>query len=321
MFHVAVPAPVLPIVLEGLEGHCRVSKLWDIETSGSGPGDWTADVRGLAVGGHFDADGAFLARFPRLEIVANFGVGYNNVDTAWAARNGVIVTNTPDVLNDEVADTAMGLIIATARQLPAAERHLRAGYWKARPFPLTASLRGRTVGILGLGRIGKAIATRAEAFGMAVVYHGRKPQPGVPYLYCPTVMALAEACDVLVVIAPGGPDTRHLVDAAVLDALGPEGILINVARGTLVDEAALIDALRSGRILSAGLDVFENEPHVPQDLIDMDHVVLLPHVGSASTHTRTAMGQLVVDNLLSWAAGHGPVTPVVETPWPAAART
>ena len=321
MFHVAVPAPVLPVVLEGLEGRCRVSKLWDIESSGAGPADWAADVRGLAVGGHFNADAAFLARFPKLEIVANFGVGYNNVDTAWAARNGVIVTNTPDVLNDEVADTAMGLIIATARQLPAAERHLRAGHWQNRPFPLTASLRGRTVGILGLGRIGKAIATRAEAFGMAVVYHGRKPQPGVPYLYCPTVLALAEACDVLVVIAPGGPDTRHLVDAAVLDALGPEGILINVARGTLVDEAALIDALRSGRILSAGLDVFENEPHVPQDLIDMDHVVLLPHVGSASIHTRTAMGQLVVDNLLSWAAGRGPVTPVAETPWPAAART
>ena len=274
-----------------------------------------ADVRGIAVGGHFQLDGTLMARCPKLEIVSNFGVGYNNIDTAWAAAHGIVVTNTPDVLNDEVADTTLGLIIATARQLPAAERHLRAGQWRDRAFPLTASLRGRTVGILGLGRIGKAIAVRAEAFGMGVVYHGRRPQPGVPYAYCPTVKALAEACDILVVIAPGGEGTRHLVDAEVLKALGPEGILINVARGSLVDEAALIEALRTRQILSAGLDVFEHEPHVPQELLDMDHVVLLPHVGSASTHTRNAMGQLVVDNLLSWAAGHGPLTPVAETPW------
>lgn len=315
MFHVLEPSPLLPIVASSLEGHCRVSKLWEAEAPEAALAAWSPDVRGLAVGGHFDVDGAFMARFPRLEIVANFGVGYNNVDTAWAAEHGVIVTNTPDVLNDEVADTALGLMIAAARQFPAAERHLRAGNWPKGAFPLTASLRGRTVGILGLGRIGKAIAKRAEAFGMAVVYHGRTPQPGVPYPYCPTVRALAEACDVLVVIAPGGEETRHLVDAAVLEALGPQGILINVARGSLVDEDALIAALRDRRILSAGLDVFAEEPHVPQALLDMDHVVLLPHVGSASTHTRTAMGQLVADNLLSWAAGRGPLTPVAETPW------
>lgn len=317
VFHVLVPVPTLPMVTAGLEAGCRVSKLWEADGGDAALAAWGPDIRGIAVGGHFDVDAAFMARFPRLEIVANFGVGYNNIDAAWAARHGVVVTNTPDVLNDEVADTALGLIIATARQLPAAERHLRAGRWREGAFPLTASLRGRTVGILGLGRIGKSIATRAEAFGMGVVYHGRRPQPGVPYAYCPTVLALAEACDVLVVIAPGGPETHHLVDAAVLDALGPEGILINVARGSLVDEAALIEALRSRRILSAGLDVFANEPHVPDALLAMDHVVLLPHVGSASTHTRNAMGQLVVDNILSWAAGRGPLTPVAETPWPA----
>ncbi|MDX7951590.1 2-hydroxyacid dehydrogenase [Lichenihabitans sp. Uapishka_5] len=310
MFHVLIPAPVLPVVREGLAKACRVSTLDEIEAS-----DARSDVRGIAGGGHLVVDGAFMARFPKLEIVANFGVGYNNVDTEWARQHGIIVTNTPDVLNEEVADTALGLIIATARQLPAAERHLRAGRWNEGAFPLTATLRGRTVGILGLGRIGKAIATRAEAFGMAVVYHGRRPQPGVPYGYFPTVKALAAASDILVVIAPGGPETRHLVDADVLQALGPQGILINVARGTLVDEAALIDALAKGHILSAGLDVFEHEPAVPQALLDMDHVVLLPHVGSASTHTRNAMGQLVVDNILSWAAGRGPLTPVAETPW------
>ena len=312
-FHVLMPVPVLPVVMDGLAATCRITKLWDSDDAAIERS--AAEIRGMALGGHFAVDGAFMARFPRLEIVSNFGVGYNNIDTAWAAQHGIVVTNTPDVLNEEVADTALGLIISTTRQLPAAERHLRAGLWTERPFPLTATLRGRTVGILGLGRIGKAIAKRVEAFGMAVVYHGRKPQPGIAYPYCPSVTALAEACDILVVIAPGGAETANLVDAAVLKALGPDGILINVARGSVVDEAALIDALQRKTILAAGLDVFAQEPHVPQALLDMDHVVLLPHVGSASNHTRNGMGQLVVDNLLSWAAGHGPVTPVPETPW------
>ncbi len=219
------------------------------------------------------------------------------------------------MLNEDVADTALALILAAARQFPAAERYLRAGRWPQANFPLTATLRNRTLGILGLGRIGKAIARRAEAFGLTIVYHGRHAQAGVPYLYCSTVRALAEACDILVVVTPGGAATERLVDAEVLRALGPNGILINIARGSVVDEPALIEALEAGTILAAGLDVFVDEPNVPQALIDMDHVVLLPHVGSASHHTRAAMGQLVVDNILSWAAGRGPLTPVAETPW------
>lgn len=315
-FTVLMPTPMPQPVVTALAASCRLIKLWEQPDPEAALLEASERVKGLAVGGHVQVDDVYMGRFPHLELVANFGVGYDGIDAAWAGQHGIVVTNTPDVLNEEVADTALGLIIATARQLPAAERYLRAGRWPEAPFPLSPTLRGRTVGILGLGRIGKAIATRAEGFGLTVVYHGRKPQAGVRYLYFPTLVALAEACDILVVIAPGGAETRGLVDAAVLKALGPNGILINVARGSVVDESALIDALSNRTILSAGLDVFADEPNVPQALIDMDHVVLLPHVGSASAHTRAAMGQLVVDNLLSWAGGHGPRTPVAETPWP-----
>jgi lactate dehydrogenase-like 2-hydroxyacid dehydrogenase len=254
-------------------------------------------------------------KLPNLEILASFGVGYDHVDAAEAARRNIIVTNTPDVLNDEVADLTLGLLLATIRQLPQADRFLRDGKWLKGNFPLSPTLRGRKIGIVGLGRIGKAIAQRVEAFGVAVAYHGRSPQPDVPYPYHGTARELAEASDVLIVIIPGGGATKHLIDAEVLKALGPNGILINVARGTVVDEQALIEALRSRTILSAGLDVFEDEPRVPQELIDMEHVVLLPHVGSATDHTRGAMGKLVADNLVSWFSGQGPMTPVAETPW------
>lgn len=285
------------------------------------PAPWDgagAGVRGVAAtGGTVDA--ALMDRLPDLEIVANYGVGYDNIDAAEAGRRGIVVTNTPDVLNEEVADTAMGLLLAAVRRLPEADAYLRAGRWLQAPFPLTATLRGRRMGVVGLGRIGKAIARRAEAFGIAVSYHGRRRQPDVPYAYHPTLVGMAEAVDILMVITPGGAETRHLVDANVLKALGPEGVLINVARGSVVDERALIEALRNRTILTAGLDVFENEPQVPPELIAMEHVVLLPHVGSASVHTRNAMGQLVVDNLASWFEGRGPLTPVPETPWPAPA--
>jgi lactate dehydrogenase-like 2-hydroxyacid dehydrogenase len=171
------------------------------------------------------------------------------------------------------------------------------------------------VGILGLGRIGKAIAQRVSAFGLDVVYHGRHPQADVSYRYYPSLVDMAKASDVLIVVAPGGPATRHIINAEILEALGPDGVLINVARGSLVDEKALIEALRSGKILAAGLDVFENEPSVPQELIALDNAVLLPHVGSASVKTRRAMAQCVVDNLFAWADGKPPLTPVPETPW------
>lgn len=271
-------------------------------------------VRAVVVGGQAPAGADLFARLPRLEIVANFGVGYDTIDVAAAEARGAVVTNTPDVLTEEVADLAIGLLLATVRRIPQADRYLRAGTWPRATFPLSASLRGRRIGILGLGRIGRAIATRLDGFGCAIGYHGRSPRPEVAYEYHAGTVALARACDVLIVAAPGG-GTGPLVTAEVLSALGPDGILINVARGSLVDEAALIHALEHRVIHSAGLDVFADEPRVPDALIAFDNAVLLPHVGSASHHTRRAMGTLLVDNLVSWFAGRGPVTPVAETPW------
>jgi lactate dehydrogenase-like 2-hydroxyacid dehydrogenase len=275
-------------------------------------------IRGMAAGGQVPTDGTMFDLLPNLEIIANFGVGYDAIDTVEAGRRSIIVTNTPDVLTDEVADLAVGLLLATIRQIPQTDRYLRAGHWpKKGAYALTATLRGRTVGILGLGRIGRAIATRLEGFGVTIAYHGRRPQADVAYAYHPTLLQMAQAVDVLMVVAPGTAETRNVVDAKVLAALGPDGVVINVARGSLIDETALIEALQSGAIHSAGLDVFAEEPHVPAELAALDHVVLLPHVGSASVHTRSAMGALVVENLSSWFAGHGPVTPVPETPWAA----
>jgi lactate dehydrogenase-like 2-hydroxyacid dehydrogenase len=219
------------------------------------------------------------------------------------------------VLDDEVADIAMALTIATVRELPQAERYLREGRWRAGTYPLTASLRGRTMGIVGLGRIGKAIARRAAAFGLDVVYHGRHQQVGAPFLYYPTLIGMAKACDILMVAAPGGAGTRHIVNREIIEAVGPAGIIVNVSRGSLIDEAALIDALKERRLLGAGLDVFEHEPEVPEALLALDNAVLLPHVGSASVHTRQAMADLMIDNLKSWLDGKGPLTPVPETPW------
>ncbi len=271
------------------------------------------EVRGVAVfGGHTRIDAPFVELFPRLEIVSSFGVGYDHIDATALAARGIVVTHTPDVLTGEVADLALGLLIATVRQLPQVDRYLRAGKWLERPYPLTATLRDRKVGILGLGRIGKAIARRLEACDLEIEYHGRNAQPDVKYRYHPTLLGLARSCDVLMVVASGGAETRHIVNREVLEALGPDGILVNVGRGSVVDEQALIAALRDKKILSAGLDVFEDEPRVPAALIAMEQVVLLPHVGSASVHTRNAMGQLVVDNLVAWFGGQGALTPVPE---------
>lgn len=275
-------------------------------------------LRYVAVGGHPGGiDGTLMQRLGRLEIVASFGVGYDNVDTTYASAHGIVVSNTPEVLNEEVADTAIGLLLSTVRELPQAERYLRAGQWPQHgEYRLTPSLRDRTVGMVGLGRIGKAIARRLDAMGVPVVYHTRRVQPDVSYRHYASLVGMAREVDVLLVITPGGAETRNLIDAKVLDALGPEGILINMARGSVVDEPALIEALQKGKILSAGLDVFANEPYVPEELLAMDNVVLLPHVGSASLPTRQAMEQLVVDNLLAWHDGKPPLTPVPETPWP-----
>lgn len=315
---VLITRPLMPLIMDGVTQAFRTHRLWTAPDEAAWIAENAASIRGIV--GNFHAmpmDPAFLSRFPKLEIVANFGVGYDAVDAGWCGRNGVTVTNTPGVLSAEVADLALGLLLATVRQLPQADAFLRRGDWLKGGFPLTATLRGRKIGILGLGRIGKEVAVRAEAFGLEVHYHGRSRQADVAYPWHASLVDLAKAVDILLSVAPGTPETHHLIDMEVLRALGPEGILINVGRGSVVDEKALIAALTDGTIMTAGLDVFEDEPKVPAELVAMPHVVLLPHVGSASHHTRGLMGQLVVDNLLAWFEGRGPLTPVPETPWPA----
>lgn len=313
MTDVLMTGRITPLVEDGLAAAFRVHRSWEMADRDAWLDAHGATVRGIACsGGHGPIGAALFDRLPALAIVSNFGVGYDNVDVAAARGRGIMVTNTPGVLTDEVADTTLGLLIAAVRRLPQAERHLRSGAWRERPFPLTATLRGRRVGIVGLGRIGKAIARRCEAFGLEVAYHGRHPQPGVAHPYHASVVDLARAVDVLIVATPGGEATRRIVDAEVLRALGPDGVLVNVARGSVVDEDALVAALRDGTILAAGLDVYENEPNVRADLLGLDNAVLLPHVASGSQHTRDAMGQLVVDNLVAWLGGRDALTPVPE---------
>lgn len=275
-------------------------------------------VRGVAVSpalGFSSVGPEFLDALPQLEIVANFGVGYDGVDAAYAGKAGIVVTNTPDVLTEEVADTTVGLLLNTVREFSRAEEYLRAGRWaKEGAYPLTgASLRGRKVGIFGMGRIGQAVARRLVAFGLPIAYHNRRPVEGLDYTYHPTLEGLAAAVDTLISVAPGGAATEKAVNAKVLAALGPNGIFVNIGRGSTVDEPALIAALADRTILAAGLDVFVDEPHVPQALIDLPNATLLPHVGSASIATRDAMADLVVDNLIAWFSERKALTPVPET--------
>ena len=307
-----------PVIVDGLSKAVTLHPLFDAKDRDAFIASVGDKVRALAVAYTANKiDAAFMQRFPKLEQISSFGVGYDHIDAKWAGSHGIIVTNTPEVLNEEVADTALGLLLCTVREFPQAERYLRAGKWTENQYPLTkATLRDRTVGMVGMGRIGKAIARRLEAFGVPVVYHSRQPQPGVSYKYYPQLVDIARAVDTLMVIVPGGPATQNLINAEVLKALGPRGILINMARGSVVDEPALIAALKDRTIYSAGLDVFANEPQVPQELLAMEHIVLFPHLGSSTERTRAAMDQLVVDNILAWAAGKPPLTPVPETPWP-----
>jgi lactate dehydrogenase-like 2-hydroxyacid dehydrogenase len=252
-------------------------------------------IRGIA--GAAGADAALIAALPNLEIIANFGVGYDWVDVPAAKARGIPVTNTPDVLTDEVADLAMALILDSARQISRADRFVRAGKWLDGNFPLARTVAGRSLGIVGLGRIGMAIGRRAEAFRMQVLWHGPRPKPDVAWPFVADLLEIARLADFLMVICPLTPATRGLISAEVLAALGPEGTLVNLARGAVVDEPALVEALQSGTLGAAALDVFSHEPHVPEALLTMDNVVLQPHLGSATLETRTAMGQVMIDNL------------------------
>lgn len=271
-------------------------------------------IRGAVVSGSFSA--ALMDALPALEVIASFGVGYDGVDARHAASKGIIVTNTPDVLNDEVADTALALLLNAARRFPQAENWLRQGRWVSEgAFPLSPfSLKGRHVGLYGLGRIGQEIANRLEPFKVKISYHTRSRHEGVSYDYYPTLKGMAEAVDTLIAIVPKTPQTHKTINAEVLSALGPAGILINVGRGWTVDEDALVAALRSGAIGAVGLDVFYDEPNVPAELLTFANATLLPHIASASVPTRNAMADLVANNVIEWFAKGVALTPVPETP-------
>ena len=267
-------------------------------------------VRAIAASGESKVPRELIAQLPALEMISVFGVGYDGVDVVAARERGIAVTHTPNVLNDEVADLAIALMLAVSRRIVEADRFVRSGQWPNGPMPLARKVSGARLGIVGLGRIGQAIATRAEAFGMSVAYTSRSEKAGVAYRYFPSPEALAAEVDFLVVITPGGAGTSKLIDARVLAALGKKGVLVNVARGSVVDEAALVAALQNGTIAGAGLDVFENEPHVPEALFALDNVVLVPHIGSATWQTRQAMSDLAFGNLQAHFAGQPLLSPV-----------
>lgn len=302
--------PMYPTSMEAMEREFTVHKLWQTKDKLAMLAELRDRIRGIQSFAAYGVDSTLIEALPKLEIIANSGVGLDRIDVDAARRRGVIVTNTPDVLNDCVADLAIGLTIATLRRMIPADRYVRAGNWPQGPMPFARKVSGKSMGILGLGRIGRAIARRAEAFDMHIAYHGRKPQTDVTYKYYARLADMARDCDVLMVICAGGPETHHLVNAEVLTALGPEGTLINVARGSVVDEQALVKALADGTLGAAGLDVFEAEPRVSEPLWLMDNVVLQPHMASATHETRKAMGDLALDNLRAYFAGKPVLTPV-----------
>ena len=309
---VIVTAPLPPFLYDPLKADYRCH---DYHQSSHKPGLLAAEgqrIRGLVQGGGTVTPTGLLDALPKLEIISVFGVGYDGVPVDYCRKRGLKVTNTPDVLTDDVADVAVGLVLMTGRGFGKAERFVRSGEWEKRGPELTTRLGGRTAGILGLGRIGKAIANRLAAMGMKIAYTGRKAQPDVPWRFVPDLKALAAESDFLIVACPGGPATRNLVDAGVLAALGKKGTVVNIARGSIIDEPALVRALQEGTIKGAGLDVFADEPHVPKPLISMENVVLLPHVGSATNETRKAMGDLCKANLDAWFAGRPLLTPIPE---------
>jgi hydroxypyruvate reductase len=308
---ILVTAPLPPFLYDPLKAGYRCHDYVQAKDKAGLLAAEGARIRGLVQGGGTVTPPALLEQLPKLEIISVFGVGYDGVPVAYCKQRALKVTNTPDVLTDDVADVALGLILMTGRGFVRLNRFAQAGEWEKRAPGLTTKLAGRKVGILGLGRIGKAIAERVAAMGMKVAYTGRKPQ-NVPYEYVGDLKSLAAAVDFLVVACPGGEATRNIVNAEVLAALGKKGTLINIARGSIVDEPALVAALKAGLIKGAGLDVFADEPHIPAELFAMDNVVLLPHVGSATRETRQAMGDLCKANLDAYFSGKGVLTLIPE---------
>lgn len=273
-------------------------------------GELAPRLTAIATRGDYPLPGALMRRFPNVKLIASSGAGYDAIEIEAARELGIVVTNTPGAVTECVADMAWFLILATVRRLVCNDRYLRAGGWRKSPVPLTERVWGERMGIIGLGRIGKAIARRGEAFHMEIAYHGRHRQPDVAYRYYDNPVDLARSVKILVCAMPGRNETRGFINRDVIDALGPKGYFINISRGTTVDETYLVDALVNGHIAGAGLDVFANEPDVPEALIALDNVVLQPHAGSGTTLTRNAMGQILVDNLAAFFAGKPLLTPV-----------
>lgn len=294
---VLIIGALLPSLQEAVETHFDATRFWELPDQDT----WLAQngerIKAIVTSGALGASSEVIAKLPKLEAIFSFGVGYDSIAVDAARDRGIIVTNTPEVLDDCVADTAMALTLDVMRRYSEADRFLRAGQWPKGKFPLASKIGNKKIGIVGLGNIGEAIAKRATAFDMQVLYHNRKPKAGVAYQYYADLDAMITDCDVLVLAVPGGKSTEGLIDAKRLGLLGGKGFLVNIARGSVVDQAALIDALREGRIAGAGLDVYEDEPNVPQALIEMDNVVLLPHLASGTHETRQAMGDLVWSNI------------------------
>ncbi|MGH1455307.1 MAG: 2-hydroxyacid dehydrogenase [Alphaproteobacteria bacterium] len=303
--------PLLANEMHILENEFSVLRLWESREPEDDLRAYAHDIAGvLSTYNSAGVSERLMRALPNLEIISQFGVGFDNIDVAAAKARGVVVTNTPDVLTDDTADVAMFLLLNIARRAVEADMFVRVGRWKSGAMPLSTSVSGKTVGIVGLGQIGMAIAKRAQAFNTKVIYHGRN-QKDVPYVYYESLIEMARECDFLVLACAGGDETRHLIDLDILKALGVNGYLINIARGSVVNEDDLLIALRNKTIAGAGLDVFADEPNVPEAMLTMDNVVLSPHVGSATLETRSKMGQLVIDNLLAHFGGKPLLTPVI----------
>ena len=302
--------PHLAAIIGRLEPDIRVHRYWQTQDPAELLRELGPRVRALATDAFTGASADLMRALPNLQLVANFGVGYDTVDTTYARSKGITITNTPDVLNDDVADLGIALMLAVFRRVPQADRFVRSGEWPRQSFPLARKLTGKRLGIYGLGRIGKALARRAKGFDLQIAYHGRHPQPDQAYRYFESLAELARWADVLVVLVPEAPATRGIIDRQILAALGSEGVLINVARGAIVDEPALIEALSSKALGGAGLDVYAHEPEVPDALLSLENVVLLPHIGSATLDKRQGMADLVVGNLQAFFRGEPLLTPI-----------
>ncbi|HEY9685376.1 MAG TPA: 2-hydroxyacid dehydrogenase [Coleofasciculaceae cyanobacterium] len=308
---ILVVGPLLPALQESLDREYSVQKLWEIPNREGYLREQGASIRALVTTFIHGADTALIQSLPNLEIIASYGVGLERIDLDTACQRVIQVTTTPDI-QEPVADTAIALLLAVTRRICEGDRYVKAGQWPQRAFPFGTELGGKTCGIVGLGRIGRAIARRAEAFGMRIAYHGPNAKSDVSYRYYDDLETLAKEADFLILALPGGAETRHLIDARILTALGPSAFLVNVARGSVVDEQALVEALQTGKIAGAGLDVFEHEPLTESPLMQLENVVLLPHIASATTETRHAMGEVVLANLKAHFTGQQLITPIFQ---------